>query len=107
MCSFYDFDHSFMCQVPDSQLKHNRDRGTPLICNSKLVGLLSVIISPNRLNSTTDCIRTLRTYALYVNVPSYEKWIHSVIAVNSPTHGSDGKAIPLIPIVPPYQSNYF
>lgn len=110
LCAFYDFDHSFMCQVPESQLRLNRDRGTPLLCENKLVGILSVIIPPIITNSTNTCRRTLRTHAFYLKVSLYEKWIHSVIAVNSPTYASDGKPIPLVPLVPPYQSkssNFF
>lgn len=104
LCSFYQFDHSFMCQIDESQLKLNRDRGTPLICDNKIVGILSVIIPSNVTNSTDYCIRTLKTVAYYVNIALFEKWIHSIIAVNSPLHASDGKPIPLIPLSPPYQS---
>lgn len=104
LCSFYDFDHSFMCQVPETQLKFNRDRGTPLICeNSKLVGILSVIIPANMTNSINVCIRTLRTNAYYSKVSRYEKWIHSIIAVNSPTYTANGKPFPLVPLSPPFQ----
>lgn len=104
LCSFYDFDHSFMCQVPESQLKLNRDRGTPLLCENKLVGILSIIIPANSTNSTSLCTRTLQTHALYTKVSLYEKWIHSVMAVNLPTYAANGKPIPLVPLSPPYQS---
>lgn len=106
LCSFYDFDHSFMCQVPETQLKYNRDRGTPLLCDTppKVVGILSVIIPANMTNSTNICTRTLRTYAFYSKVSLYENWIHSVMAVNSPTYTDHGKPIPLVPLSPPFQS---
>lgn len=107
LCSFYDFDHPFMCKIPFNQLSLNRDRGTPLICENKLVGILSIIIPSNVTNSIDSCVRTLRTYAYYIEVGLYEKWIHSVMAVNSPTHASDGKPISLIPSSPPYQSSCF
>lgn len=105
LCSFYYFDHTFMCQIDESQLKLNRDRGTPLICNNKLVGVLSVIIPSIVTNSTLYCSKTLQTYAYYTNVPLFDKWIHSVIAVNAPPHAVDGKPIPLIPVSPPYKCN--
>lgn len=93
-----------MCQIDESQLKLNRDRGTPLICDNKIVGILSIIIPSNLTSSTDYCLRTLKTFAYYINVALYEKWIHSVIAISSPPHASDGKPIPLIPLSPPYQS---
>lgn len=93
-----------MCNIDEYQLRFNRDRGTPLICDNKIVGVLSVIIPPNIINQTIYCARTLQTYAYYTEIALYEKWIHSVIAVNAPQHSIDGKPIPLIPISPPYQS---
>lgn len=107
LCSFYQFDHSFMCQVPESQLRLNRDRGTPLICDNKLAGLMSVIVPSNITNSTETCTRTLRANAFYTKVALYEKWIRSLMAVNSPEHTADGKPIPIIPIAPPYESEFF
>lgn len=105
LCSFYDFDHSFMCQLPETQLKFSRDRGTPLICdNAKLVGILSVIIPANMTSSINVCTRTLRTNAFYTKISTYEKWIHSIIAVNSPTYSANGKPVPLVPLSPPFQS---
>lgn len=105
LCSFYDFDHSFMCQLPEAQLKFSRDRGTPLICdNGKLVGILSVIIPANMNNSINICTRTLRTNAYYTKISTYEKWIHSIIAVNSPPYTANGKPVPLVPLSPPFQS---
>lgn len=104
LCSFYDFDHPFMCQVPESQLKLNRDRGTPLLCENKLVGLLSVIIPANLTNSTNLCTRTLQTNAFYSKVSLYEKWIHSVMGTYLPTYTPNGKPIPLVPLSSPYQS---
>lgn len=96
-----------MCQVPENQLKLSRDRGTALICENKLVGILSVIIPPHLTNSTNVCTRSLRTHALYTKVSLYDKWIHSVMAVNSPTYYANGKPIPLVPVVPAYQSISF
>lgn len=104
LCSFYEFDHPFMCQVPQNQLRLSRDRGTALICDNKLAGLLSVIISPNTTNSAETCSTTLRTNAYYTKLDLYEKWIHSIMAINSPDHTADGRPINLIPASPPYQS---
>lgn len=105
LCSFYDFDHPFMCQVPETQLKLNRDRGTPLVCDSppKVVGVLSIIIPNKPTNSISLCTRTLRTHASYTKVAYFEKWIHSVIAVNTPTYSANGKPVPLVPLAPPFQ----
>lgn len=106
LCSFYQFDHLFMCQIPENQLRVSRDRGTPLICNNKLAGLLSIIIPANTTNSADFCFKTLQTRAFYTNVALFEKWIHSVIAVNCPAYMADGNPIPIIPISPPYQSSF-
>lgn len=105
LCSFYNFDHPFMCQVPESQLRFNRDRGTPLICDNRIVGILSIIIPTNITNSTDICGKSLQAYAYYINVALYETWTHSVIAINSPAYTNDGKPISHKPISPPFQSN--
>lgn len=34
----------------------------------------------------------------------YEKWIHSIIGINTPEHTADGQPIPVVPISPPYQN---
>lgn len=108
LCSFYEFDHPFMCQLPENQLRLNRDRGTPLICDNKLAGLLSLIIpAANIINTTDDCSRTLLTRAYYTNIAIFEKWIHNIIGVNSPAHTANGNPIPIIPNSPPYQSKLF
>lgn len=93
-----------MCQIPENQLRLSRDRGTPLICDNKLAGLLSIIIPANTTNSTDICSRTLKTNAYYTKVSLFEKWIHSIIAINSPDHTMDGRPINLIPSSPPYES---
>lgn len=103
LCSFYHFDHPFMCQIDESQLRLNRDRGTALICDNKLAGLLSVII-PSNVTNSTNCPETKQAPAYYTKVGIYEKWIHSIIAINSPEHTVDGKPIPIIPVSPPYYS---
>lgn len=103
LCSFYDFDHPFLCQIDESQLRLNRDRGTALICDNKLAGLLSVII-PSNVTNSTNCAETKQTHAYFTKVALYEKWIHSIIAINAPEHTFDGKPIPIIPASPPYYS---
>lgn len=92
-----------MCKVTENQLKINNDRGTPLVCNDKLVGLLSVIIPPkNSTNSTQSvCDSNLVTSAYYVRVAQYNSWIHSVIGVNLPAT-IDGRPQPVIPSSPPF-----
>lgn len=101
LCSFYDFDHAFMCQVPENQLRLNRDRGTPIICDNKLVGILSAIIPAN---SSDICAKTLRTHAYFTKVSLHDKWMHSVIGVNTPPHTAEGKPISIVPNSPPFQS---
>lgn len=103
LCSFYEFDHPFMCMISEDQLRLNRDRGTPLICDNKLAGLLSIII-PSSITNSTECSRTLQTMAYYTNVVLYEKWLHNVIGVNSPPYTANGTPIPMIPNSPPYQN---
>lgn len=92
-----------MCQIDESQLRLNRDRGTALICDNQLAGLLSVII-PSNITNSTNCPETKQAPAYYTKVGIYEKWIHSIIAINSPEHTVDGKPIPIIPVSPPYYS---
>lgn len=106
LCSFYEFDHPFMCSIPESQLRLSRDRGLGLICDNKLAGLLSIIIPTSITNSTDMCARTLKTYSYYTNVALYEKWIHNVIGVNTPPHTANGKPISIIPNSSPYQSTF-
>lgn len=105
ICSYYTFSDSFMCKVTENQLKINNDRGTPLVCNDKLVGLLSVIIPPNSKNTTdptqSACDDNLKTSAYYVRVAQYNGWIHSVIGVNLPAT-IDGQPQPVIPSSPPF-----
>lgn len=108
ICSYYTFSDSFMCKVTEDQLKISNDRGTPLVCNDKLVGLLSVIIPPkNDTNSTESlCSTNLRTMAYYIRVSNYIAWIHSVIGVNLPTT-IDGKPTPIVPSSPPFHGKIY
>lgn len=97
-----------MCQVPENQLRLNRDRGTALICDDKLIGILSVIIPANYSNSTNDfCSNTLQTNAYYTIVPLYLNWIHGIIGTKTPSQSYDGKPIPILPAAPSYQSSTF
>lgn len=94
-----------MCHIPDSQLRVSSDRGTPLICDNKLAGILSIIIAVNKGQFNIDsCTKSLHTYAYYTGMHLYENWIHSVIGVNAPSHTPEGHPIPLIPDTLPYQS---
>lgn len=104
ICSHYVFSDSFMCKVTANQLKVSNDRGTPLVCNNKLVGLLSVIIPRSNSTNTTDaaCDQNLQTMAYYTRVTTFVNWIHSIIGVNLPTT-SDGKPTPIVPDAPPFQ----
>lgn len=96
-----------MCNVTDNQLKINNDRGTPLVCNNKLVGLLSFIFPlKNETDSTQSvCDKNLRTTANYLRVANYNTWIYSVIGNNLPAT-IDGEPQSIIPSSPPYHGKF-
>lgn len=104
ICSYYFFSDSFMCQVSSEQLRQSNDRGTPLVCNDKLVGMLSTIIPPrNGTNTTEVCAKNLQTMAYYTPVNNYVNWIHSMIGSHLPT-STDGKPNPIVPASPPFHA---
>lgn len=94
--------------MSENQLRLSNDRGTPLICNNKLAGLLSVIIPVgNSTNSTNQsCSTTLDTMAYYTKIAPYTKWIHSIIGVNLPEI-SNGQPAAIVPDAPPFQGNSY
>lgn len=94
-----------MKQVSENQLKISNDRGTPLICSNKLVGILSEILRPSNSTTNNTCTGSLKTTAYYTRVAPYSEWIHNVIGVNLPT-GAGGEAVPVKPETPPYQGDY-
>jgi len=104
-CADYYFNDNFMCSVPENQLKSSNDRGAPLICNYRLVGLLSAIKPRGNDTETTSaaCAESLNTVAYYTSVTTHVKWIHSIIGINLPA-SADGKPAPIVPDSPPYQA---
>lgn len=102
ICSHYVFADKFMCKVTENQLKFNQDRGTPLVCNNKVVGLLSVIIPPgNGTNSTNGCDSSLQTMAYYTRVGAFVDWVYATIG-NSLPPSNNGQPNPLVPVAPPF-----
>lgn len=66
------------------QFQLSNDRGTPLLCNNHLTGLLSVVTqADNSSANATVCAANHRTWAVYTKVDLYTKWIYSKIGVPS------------------------
>lgn len=108
ICSYYTFSDSSICNFTENQLKISNDRGTPLVCDDKLVGLLSVIVPPkNTTNSSQSvCDNNMPILAYYSRVSYYNRWIHSVIAANLPAT-IDGQPQHVIPNTPPFHGIIF
>jgi len=86
ICSHYSFNDSAMCKLQPNQLQISSDRGTPLVCNNRLSGLLSQILPPqNESNPAAACETTLKTWAFYTKVSNFTQWIHQTIARQQPT----------------------
>lgn len=66
-----------------AQLQLSNDRGTPLVCNNHLTGLLSIIIPPDTSSNATDCLTNHRTWGVYTRIDLFTKWIYSKIGVSS------------------------
>lgn len=86
ICAHYTFSDSSMCTKQTAELTANEDRGTPLVCNNVLSGLLSVIIPPSNStgNATANCFNTRKTFATYTKVSQYERWVNEIIFNNQP-----------------------
>jgi len=85
ICSHYIFNNSSMCKQQPIQFQASSDRGTPLVCNNHLSGLLSQIIPPENVSNTAaSCESTLKTWAYYTKISNYTAWIHQTIAKQQP-----------------------
>ncbi|GAB0100250.1 Peptidase S1 domain-containing protein [Sergentomyia squamirostris] len=93
ICSQYTIDGGSWCGMTESQYRYSPDRGSALVCNKVLVGLLSSIDPPDD-PFLADCSLSKRTYAFYTAVEEYAPWINSVIGL---THGK-----PASPHTPPH-----
>lgn len=84
------------------------DRGTPLVCNNHLSGLLSQIIPPpqNVSNPATSCESTLKTWAFYTKVSNFTEWIHQTIARQQPVTVPGQTTQQPLSTPPPYYSKY-
>lgn len=69
-------------QLRPDELQKSTDRGTPLVCDYHLSGLLSQIIPPQNPNAL--CESTLKFWAFYTNVSNYVEWINEIIAKQQP-----------------------
>lgn len=67
-------------QLHPAEYYHSTDRGTPLVCDSHLSGLLSQIIPPQTSDPNNQCENTLKTAAFYTNVTNYVGWILHIFA---------------------------
>uniref|UniRef100_A0A1L8DQU9 Putative trypsin n=1 Tax=Nyssomyia neivai TaxID=330878 RepID=A0A1L8DQU9_9DIPT len=81
ICSQYIINGGSWCGKTDQYYKYSADRGSALVCNEYLIGLLSSIDPPDDPFST-DCAQNKRTYAFYTNVEEYGPWIRSVTGMN-------------------------
>ncbi|KAJ6645754.1 Transmembrane protease serine 3, partial [Pseudolycoriella hygida] len=102
ICSHYVFSDSAMCRLQPYQLQISSDRGTPLVCNNRLSGLLSQILPPqNSSNPSTACENTLKTWAFYTKVSNFTSWIHQTIARQQPLAGTGPTPSHQPPVTPP------
>ncbi|XP_059618745.1 trypsin-like [Phlebotomus argentipes] len=83
ICAQYTVNGGSWCGTTDLQYKFSPDRGSALVCNKVLIGLLSSIDPPAD-PFPTDCLQPKRTYAFYTTVEEYVPWINMVIGL---THG--------------------
>lgn len=107
-CAPYHFDHVFMCQLPQNQLRVSFDRGVGVICENKLAGILSIVLAGNNETNSTapPCINTLQTTALFTRIDTHSTFCHNVIGSRTPEKTPEGQPVPVLPISKPYQSNY-
>lgn len=75
-------------QLQPNQLQSSSDRGTPLVCNNRLSGLLSQILPPQNISTpAASCETTLKTWAFYTKVSNHTAWIHQTISRQQPAPG--------------------
>jgi len=104
LCSHYILSDSSMCKLQPYQFQTSSDRGTPLVCNNHLSGLLSQILPPQNIsNPAASCETTLKTWAIFTKISNYTEWIHQTIALQQPIP-PPGQTLPQQPVVtpPPY-----
>jgi len=103
ICSHYILNDSSMCEQKPSQFQLSSDRGTPLVCNNHLSGLLSQVLPPENItNPLASCQSTLRTWAFYTKLSSYTQWIHQTIAKHQPIPDPGQNPQPPTVTSPPY-----
>ncbi|XP_037042819.1 trypsin-like [Bradysia coprophila] len=105
ICSHYLFNDSGMCKLQPTQFQISSDRGTPLVCNNHVTGLLSQIQPPrNDSNTSASCETTLKTWAFYTKVSDFTEWIHLNIARQQPTAAPGQQPVTYPPYYTPPQS---
>lgn len=106
ICSHYIFNDSAMCKLQPTQFQISSDRGTPLVCNNHVTGLLSQIQPPkNESSLTASCEATLKTWAYYTKVSDFTEWIHLTIARQQPTAAPGQQPVTSPPYYTPPQTN--
>lgn len=107
LCSYYQFTQPELCQSTGRRLTFSYDRGAALICDNKLVGILSIVLPANRSNSSEIyCNATSQTNAYFTNTALYLDWIRSVIVSETSTQTIEGVPVSVNPSVPAYQSRF-
>ena len=85
LCLEYTLTADYMCNSTSAILKTNGDRGTTLVCDSKLTALLVEIIPPRNL---INCLTTHKTTAYYLKIAPYVAWINIEIGTVKPQNSS-------------------
>ncbi|XP_055377370.1 uncharacterized protein LOC129609478 [Condylostylus longicornis] len=78
ICSLYV--NPSICNLSDNHLMTSDDRGTGLVCDSKLIGILSQIIP---IDNETECSNFKPFKAIYTRVANHLNWIYEKIAIES------------------------
>ncbi|XP_073822014.1 trypsin [Musca autumnalis] len=95
ICSLYMIPLGFSCQALETLIYHNGDRGTGLVCENKLVGLLSTILPWG--NSSDAYCSDGSINAFYTNLAPYLGWIFDVISEEDLKMYDNGEFISSLP----------
>uniref|UniRef100_A0A1L8E951 Putative trypsin n=1 Tax=Haematobia irritans TaxID=7368 RepID=A0A1L8E951_HAEIR len=96
ICSLYMLPFGFDCHSVDALLSHNGDRGTGLVCDNRLVGLLSMILPPEEDNSELGC-SDKPINAFYTNLAPYLGWIYDKVSDEDISMYDDGEFVISVP----------
>ncbi|XP_013101669.2 uncharacterized protein LOC106083287 [Stomoxys calcitrans] len=96
ICSLYMLPLGFNCHSVDALLSHNGDRGTGLVCENKLVGLLSTVLTPEDDKNELDCSDN-PIHAFYTNLEPHLSWIFDKVSDEDMAMYNDGDFIDSLP----------